>query len=73
MRGKAVFGLHERIAFLQSFSSGLAAETSPQVLRRASGREVGGTMGGRMICIFRDAQTAVKRKAKGRFSKGLVF
>lgn len=32
-----------------------------------SGREVGGTLGGRMICIFIDAHTAVKRKAKGRF------
>lgn len=32
-----------------------------------SGREVGGTMGGRMICIFIDAHTAVKKKAKGPF------
>lgn len=76
MRGEVVLSLHETVSFLQGvvfllffFSAHCCTERSSS---ETSGREVGGSMGGRAICIFIDARAAVKGKAKRRFGNGLV-
>lgn len=74
MSREVIFSLHETIPFLQGvfffFSS--AHCCTERSSSETSGREVGGSMGGRAICIFIDARAAVKGKAKTRLGNGLV-